>query len=143
MSNKNKLATLQKDGNIALFGQTIVIKPIEAKELLIQLKAVLKNANGDAPSVAHTNVAKQMFDSARDGTVFTVHIPDENALYEIKQALAVNSNGIVPVIAALMEFHKNNESLNILIGRVVMGGTKYHNYTGQFAHQSHSKLRSF
>lgn len=129
------IATLQPDGNINILG--IVITPIEARRLILEIRTALKEglkSKGFA-SIAHTNVSKQMFDSADDGSVFTVRIMDESSLMEIKQALGVETHGIVPVIAALMEFHKQNESLNIMIGESAMGDTKYHHYTGQFAHQ--------
>lgn len=118
----------------------------EARVIILKLKAQIKDHAWSATaahSVAHVNVAKQMFDSANDGSVFTVHITDENELFEIKRALSVDSRSIVPVIGALMEFHKDNESLNILISDAVMGDSAYKRYTGQFAQQVAKTTQEF
>jgi hypothetical protein len=144
-TNNSKIATLQQDGNIALLGGGVVVTPGEARRLIIELRDALKESTKSKgfATVAHTNIAKQMFASADDGSVLTVRIPDESALAEIKKALQVESHGLVPVLAALMEFHKANESLNILIGSLAMNGTKYHNYTGQFAQQLAQHTQEF
>jgi hypothetical protein len=124
----------------------VTVTPAEARALIFRLKAQLKEAawkTASMPSVAQVNVAKQMFDSAENGSVFTVHIMDENDLYEIKTALKVESRSIVPVIGALMDFHKSNESLNILISDRVMGDSAYMRYTNQFAQQVSKTTQEF
>lgn len=123
----------------------INVSPDEARAIIFRMKAQLKNATWKSTpaSMAHVNVAKQMFASAEDGSVFTVRIEDENGLQEIKDALNVQSRSIVPVIGALMEFHRNNESLNIIISDTVMGHSAYARYTNQFAQQVSKTTQEF
>lgn len=141
MSTKNannsncNVATVTSDGNVQLFGQ-IVITPKEAKALVIRIRALLKNISGTSHApLARINLSKAMFDSAEDDSVFTVRINTEQELFEINQGLQVKSRSIAATIGALMEFHKHNESLNIILGDEVIRDFAYTRYTGQFAQQ--------
>ena len=132
---KTKIATLQPDGNINVLG--IIMTPADARSLIIRLRAVLKSAGKTTPRI---NIAKTLFDSIDDG--YTVFINTPQNLFEIKLAFGVESESVVPIVEALMEFHKSNESLNILIHESVMlesGAGSYLRYTSQFA-QHISKL---
>ena len=123
----------------------INVTPDEARAIIFRMKQQLKNSDWKSTPVprSHVNIAKQMFDSAENESVYTVRIEDEHSLQEIKEALNVESRSIVPVIGALMEFHKNNESLNIIISDTVMDHSAYARYTNQFAQQIAKTTQEF
>lgn len=129
-----KLVEQLPDKTIMVLGH-LGLSLTDARQLHTELGEVLKSCN-----VANKNrvqsVEDSLFGSADSGGVFTVYINDDND-FETMRAAFKTTHAIVSVIDALMQFHSDQEALNIIIAKQVMEGRakSYMFYPDQFAQQ--------
>lgn len=105
----------------------------EARRLVNELRDAIKNCNGAIPKFENES---SLFASADDGSVFTAYLNDEEEFNAARAAFNIERAGsILPVIGAIMHFHADQESLNIIVADSVMEAhaKSYLTFTGQFA----------
>lgn len=106
----------------------------EARRLVILLQEELKSCNVANRPTLFDNQAN-LFASSDDGSVFTSTINDEEEYNAARAAFSLDSGSMLSVIGAVMNYHADQESLNILVHEDVMRkhAKSYLTFTGQFA----------
>jgi len=129
------------DGIIML--KAVGLTQEQAKQHVKLVSKLIKDCN--VATLESPPLVRSLFASCDDPKVFTLYIRTDQEFHDIRSALKPQKDTIISLLARIMEYYSEKESINIILSREVMRnrGDTYHRYTAQFAQQVASHTQEF